>query len=280
MDLERLVGSKGGILHRHRAENAGFPTRVQRQAVASGSVRIIRRQWLATPDADPALVSAAENGGRLTCVSLARRRGWWMPEPADPRLHLAMKAHARTPGAGFHGVAHWSKPVAPAPPWSLVDCEENALAHLAVCLPRESALVVWESAIRAEGLAADALRRITWTSRAARECADSVAGLSDSGLETLLVVRLSPWGLPMRQQALIAGHRVDLLIGDRLVIQIDGWAHHSTAAQRGRDVTLDAELVLRGYTVLRFMYAQIVHDWPKVERTIARAVAMGAHLAT
>ena len=39
------------------------------------------------------------------------------------------------------------------------------------------------------------------------------------------------------------------------------------------------ELSLRGYTVLRFTYAQVVHDWPAVERAIARAIAAGAHLA-
>jgi hypothetical protein len=32
--------------------------------------------------------------------------------------------------------------------------------------------------------------------------------------------------------------------------------------------------------VLRFTYAQVVHDWDFVERTIARAIATGAHLAS
>jgi very-short-patch-repair endonuclease len=39
-------------------------------------------------------------------------------------------------------------------------------------------------------------------------------------------------------------------------------------------------LVLDGYTVLRFTYSQVIHDWDAVERTIARAVASGAHLAS
>lgn len=34
-----------------------------------------------------------------------------------------------------------------------------------------------------------------------------------------------------------------------------------------------------GYTVLRFTYSQVMHDWPMVERTIARAIATGKHLA-
>ncbi|MCR2764070.1 endonuclease domain-containing protein [Microbacterium sp. zg.B48] len=116
-----------------------------------------------------------------------------------------------------------------------------------------------------------------WTARAARECAAAVTGLSGSALETLFVVRLRPWGIPIRQQIVLAGRRVDVLIGERLVVQIDGFAFHSSAADRGRDVAHDRELVLRGYTVLRFTYAQVIHEWPAVERAVARAVAAGAH---
>jgi len=103
-------------------------------------------------------------------------------------------------------------------------------------------------------------------------------GLSDSGLETIVVVRLSGWGVPLRQQVQLAGHRVDIVIGSHLVVQIDGYAHHSSSAQRGSDVAHDAELRLRGYTVLRFSYAQIVHDWEDVERTLQAAIARGLHL--
>jgi len=92
------------------------------------------------------------------------------------------------------------------------------------------------------------------------------------------VVRLRPHGLPVRQQVVIAGRPVDILIGKRLVIQTDGWEFHSSSAQRSADIAHDAELRLRGYTVLRFSYAQVVHGWPEVERTILRAVAAGLHL--
>ena len=83
----------------------------------------------------------------------------------------------------------------------------------------------------------------------------------------------------MRQQVVLLGRPVDLLIGERLVIQVDGFAHHSSSAQRSKDVAFDAELTLNGYTVFRFTYAQVMHDWDTVERTIARAIAAGAHLA-
>ena len=76
----------------------------------------------------------------------------------------------------------------------------------------------------------------------------------------------------------IDGHDVDALIGERLVVQIDGFQHHQ-AAQRRDDIRDDARLVLRGYTVLRFDWKQVLFDWPYVEATIRGAIAQGRHLA-
>ena len=92
-----------------------------------------------------------------------------------------------------------------------------------------------------------------------------------------MVIPLRRRGVAVRQQAKIAGRFVDLLVGERLVLQIDGFAYHSSSAQRTSDIAHDAELRLRGFTVLRLSYAQIVHDWPGVERIIDRALAAGLH---
>lgn len=225
------------------------------------------------------MVAAAGAGARVTCLSLARRRGWWIPEGVVSGRHFSVKPHGRAPRVCEDAVVHWSQSIAPAPPFALTESPEDALAHIASCVSEEAALVVWESAIRVESISVDALRNVRWRSLAARRCAEQVNGLSDSGLETIAVTRLSRWGIPIRQQAVLARKPVDLLIGERLVVQIDGFAHHSSSAQRSRDLAHDAELRLRGYTVLRFTYSQVVHDWPTVERTIARAIAMGAHVA-
>lgn len=280
MDLIELLAANDGIIHRETVAAAGVTRADLRRHVTAGEVASVRRQWFASKHADAELLTAATAGARLSCISLARRKKWFVPEGVDENPHFWVDPHARSPDVGDAGVVHWRVPVAPAPIRSLLDSTENALAHIAGCLTRESALAVWESAVRTERLSVDALRRVRWISVAAQECAASVNGLSDSGLETLVVIRLRPWGLPLRQQIVIAGHRVDLLIGERLVVQIDGFAHHSTAAQRGRDLAHDAELVLRGYTVLRFTYAQVIHDWPAVERSIARSIAAGGHLIT
>ena len=277
MDVESWLAARAGIAHRDEVGRAGFTAGAVAAAVRAGRVRRVRRVWVALPRGDGELIRAAELGGRVACLSVARRRGWWIPEQVDVQPHLHFRPNGRA--VPFDGVSHWTKPLSPVSPSSLLESVEDALAHIASCLDREAALVVWESAIRSENLSTDALRSVRWRSRASAECAAEVNGLSDSGLETIAIVRLSRWGVPIRQQLYLAGHPVDLLIGDRLVVQLDGFAHHSTSKDRTRDLRHDAELRLRGYTVLRFSYAQVIHDWPAVERTIGRAIAAGAHLA-
>lgn len=83
-------------------------------------------------------------------------------------------------------------------------------------------------------------------------------------------------GLPIRAQTWIAGHRVDALIGDRLVLQIDGVSH---VEQRSEDIRHDAELRLMGYHVIRVSYTQMMFEWAMVQDLIMRAVAQGLHLA-
>lgn len=280
-ELEEWLRRQGGVAHRSDILRAGYRVAAVRGFVRDGKARVIRRAWVTLPDAAPDLVTAATAGGRISCLSLARRRGWWMPPDLDPHPHLHMvpgSGSARLPD-GWPGRLHWTIPLSP-PGRNLTATVEDALAHVAGCFPHDAALAVWESAVRVEGLAPEALRRIPWTSCAARDLAGEVVGLSDSGLETLVVLPLRRWGVPVVQQARIAGRFVDLLIGERLVLQIDGFAHHSSSAQRTKDIAHDAELALRGYTVMRLSYAQIVHDWPAVERSIRRALAARLHLAS
>lgn len=206
--LREWIDQNGGIAHRDAAANAGYGLAVRRAAVRDGSVARVRRNWLATGAAPADLRTAARNTGRLACVSVARRRGWWLPEGVDERVHVSLDPHAAPPDRSV--VGHWSRPIAPAPGYGLVESIEDALAHIALCTTPEAARIIWESAIRVEDLSVEAVRRVGWPSPEARTCAESATGLSDSGLETIAVVRLSGWGVPIRQQVLIAGRPVDL----------------------------------------------------------------------
>jgi very-short-patch-repair endonuclease len=73
--------------------------------------------------------------------------------------------------------------------------------------------------------------------------------------------------------------RVDLLIGDRLVLEVDGRAFHSSTPDFARDRERDLTLAGLGFRVLRLSYGQVVADWPASEAAIRAVVDAGEHLA-
>lgn len=128
-----------------------------------------------------------------------------------------------------------------------------------------------------EMLDLDVLERVEWHSSSASRIAALVGGRSDSGPETAFLALMRGIGVEMRQQVWVDGHPLDAMIGERLGIQIDGFAHHSSARDRRRDIRADARLVLRGYTILRFDVHQVMYDARYVEQTVLTAIAQGLH---
>ncbi|MDX2375503.1 endonuclease domain-containing protein [Microbacterium sp. LRZ72] len=268
-----VVRAQGGVARSARLIEAGTPKWAITDAVALGLLVRLRRVWVATPDADRELVAAARAGVVLSCVTAAKRRGLWVLDAEH--LHVAVHAHSGAVHASGATV-HWKAPIVPRPPGILEDALENVLVLVAGCQPREAALAVWESALRQQLVDPLSLERMPLPA-AARELLASASPWSDSGVETFVVPRLRWMRLPLRRQVWLAGHRVDLLIGDRLVLQIDG-GHH-VGAQRERDIAHDAELRLRGYHVIRIGYWQVIERWHEVQDVLMRAVAQGLHRA-
>ncbi len=54
------------------------------------------------------------------------------------------------------------------------------------------------------------------------------------------------------------GIRVDLMIGERLIVEVDGREHHSDPVAFERDRVRDARLSALGYRVLRFSCNQVM----------------------
>lgn len=273
MRLHAWLDQTNGIRHVEEAMAAGFTKYAIAAAVASGSVRRLR-QWIATPAAPPELCRAARISGRVACVSAARHHGLWTVE--DSRAHLAVKHGASRFDPG-DAVMHWGAPVTPPSRYELAEPVVDALARIADCQPLDHALATWESALRSGRVSADYLQRLPLRSAAGRRVRDGASQLSDSGIESIPVARLRRIGIALRQQVVIDGHPVDILIGERLVLQVDGFEFHRTAAQRKRDRAQDRRLVLMGYTVFRYGYFDVLYGWATVESEIRHAMAAGLH---
>lgn len=276
MDLERWLDARGGIAHRADVLEAGYTRYRIDRALSAGRVRTVRRHWVYTRACRPELHAAAASGGRLTCVTGAKFLGLWTIDDARTHLAVAPNADLRAEPAVR---LHWSAGPVPVGPRQLVEPLGNVLAHIADCQPFERAVVVFDSALRSTAVTHEEIARYRTRSAAFRTLVEATGILSDSGIESLPRVRLLRLGIEMRQQVVIDGHPVDGLIGHRLVIQVDGFGPHSGAERRRRDLRQDARLTLRGYTVLRFDYMQVMFDWAFVEATILAAMAQGLHLA-
>ena len=70
---------------------------------------------------------------------------------------------------------------------------------------------------------------------------------------------------------------MDFVIGDRLVLEVDGAEFHTTREAFEEDRRRDAALRTAGYRVLRFSYAQVSERWNEVERAITAAIGDGDH---
>jgi very-short-patch-repair endonuclease len=267
------VTARGGIVRSIELVRRGTPEHLIRAAVSAGELVRLRRRWVAVPDADPYLVAAAREGVVISCVTRARRLDCWTLYSGPPHVAAAPTA-GRVKLATAH--VHRAAPVVPRPPDALEDGIENMLDLVARCQAEEVALAVVESALRRELVSRAALERLP-ISAALRDLLAAASSYSDSGLETIVPRRLAWLNVRILQQIWIAGHRLDFLIGERLALQIDG-GHH-VGPQREADIRHDAELMLRGFHVIRVGYHVVIDDWPFVQNLVMQAVAQGLHRA-
>lgn len=275
------------------------------RAVRAGLLLRPTRGWLALPSTDPLLLERAGTGHAVSCVTLTTHLGLWQPQtehqrtvsgrarraplqldaqrsgtppgmPGLPRIeHLAVVR--KTPQARPEGaIVHWRRPLFERQPDALLDRLENALQLVAECCAFEDAVAIWDSALHKRLVSHKLLAKMPLGSRA-QAVLEASSPFADSGVESFVRVRLRWLRVRVLAQAYVLERRVDFLIGDSLVLQIDG-GHH-VGWQRTADNEHDAALHLHGYTVIRVSYEQVMHRWNDVLEVLQQAIAQGLHQA-
>ncbi len=272
------VSRLGGAARVAALRSAGVSSSQLRLALAHGQLRRIRKGWVAIPDAPADVVRAVTLGGRVACISAAQHHGLWTPDAAV--LHVGRPAHAgRAFGDPTGVVQHWQ-----SPSWDEDERPVESVATLVrqvlLCCDREQAIAVIDSALNQRKLPAAALKRILMTlPQRFASILGEVDAASESGLESLCRVRLRNIGTGIRSQVNISGvGRVDLLLGDRLVIEADGQTWHDGRESFHVDRTRDLGLHRIGYIVIRVSYAHVMFEWMLVELAIRAIIGRREHL--
>ena len=243
------------------------------RAVRAGEILRPRQGVYASVDTAPALLHAAEHGGTLGCCAAGALHGLWiLRAPDQHHIWLGAKGTARSTCKTCR--IHWDAgrvSVGILPPVATV------LLQIANCADEDTFFAALESALRHSRLAPGDLAwlwrhlpiRMRWLVGFARADADS-------GLESLVRLRLHRIGITVRTQVLIPGvGEVDFVIGSRLIVEADGRENHEGDDKRHKDLLRDAVAATLGYETLRFDYDLILHDWPVVEAAILAALTRG-----
>lgn len=274
MDVVETLVRHGGVAPVALLAARGCSSAQVRGAVRRGQVFHPRRGWVALPEADPRLVSAARSGGRVTCVSALSLL--MVHTPGSPVPHLRVPTTARrlpsTPAT-----IHRSDVGRPEDP--IVDGIDVALSIAVRCLPRDDAVAVLDSVVNLRLLRrSEVLDVLADLPQCYRDYAGLIDGGAQSGIETRFRLGCRALNLPLRSQVPIGGvGRVDFLIGDRLVVEVDGRETHAPATAFAADRRRDLALKERGYLVLRLTYAQVMYEWPRVAALLRSLVARQEH---
>ncbi|CAN5281551.1 type IV toxin-antitoxin system AbiEi family antitoxin domain-containing protein [soil metagenome] len=283
--IGQALRSAHGVAHRSSLLDAGATSYAIGAARHSGVIRV-RRAWYAETWANPEILRAVRIGGALTCQSALVLAGIWANDDETTHVRVARNssrlrspatdkvAFAAAPGGA---VVHWHPE--PGEIRNAVDPLPIALAHYARCTSREMALVAIDCALNRKLVTpqrlGEAFALFPQQSRRLLELADPS---SQSGLETLARYRLGRHRIRVRTQVTIAGvGRVDVIIGERLVLELDGYGFHATGEFFESDRRRDLALLERGYCVLRLSYRQVMYEWAEAERVILALVRRREH---
>lgn len=269
-----ILASLGRMARTVELKQRGVTERELTRAVRTGEIVRARQGVYALPDADDDLVHAAAHGGSVGCAAAAARHGLWVLR--IPTVAHIWMGRSGTPRGHRDGCRiHWTVgrvDVGSLPPVRI------ALLQLAVCGDEETFFAALESALRRSMLVPADLRwladrvptSLCWLLEFARDDADS-------GLESLVRLRLHRIGISVRTQVIIGGvGEVDFLVGDLLIVEADGKENHDGDDKRHKDLRRDAAAASLGYQTLRFDYDLIVNDWPVVEAAILAALRLAA----
>lgn len=273
MDALDYLSSVGGVARVGVLRAHGHTPSAIRKLALAGAHQPRKGVW-ALPSADPDYLTAILSNGHVTCASAALRYGLWIKEK-PMRVHLATR-HCR--GKGF--VRHGSLRLPPETAVPLASLEDTVI-HALTCLPDVDAISIAQSAMQQFGIPQAMIESEISADYYgnARRLLAKADGLSESVPEISARLLFESEGLPFRRQVQIQGvGRVDFLIGRRLIVEVNGYAFHSSREAWRKDMARLNAAQARGFDVLSFAPEKIWNNPEQVMEEIRAVLAQDSAL--
>ena len=282
-----VAARQHGVVTTAQLAAAGLGRHAIAHRVRAGWLRRLHRGvYLVGPLTGPLTLEMAALltcGVRRSALSFHTAAARWRVRAGSPALiHVSVTTHVRhRDGVRVHRVAELRDSDVTVLDGCRVTTPLRTLSDLAACLPaHDLARAVEEAQVlrlvtRAQLLALPPGRSSPALRRAVE--AQHEPSLTRSEAERRLLALVRDARLPRpRTNAPLGRYEVDFLWPDqRLVVEVDGFAFHSTRAAFERDRLRDAELQAAGYRVIRVTWRQIAYEPQALIARLAAALARG-----
>lgn len=274
MDVERSLVELRCARTRDLVRTPADKAELRRLTEAGRALRVGRGVY-AVPGTPPDVVAATLVGGVPTCVSALRLLGLPLLDKGLPP-HVAVSGRRSVPRPGLlpaGTTVHWHSagPTAGLHPVPL----PRALVHALRCVPFREVVAAADAGLNRGLVALLDLRAArprygVLTFERLMHCVD---GRSQSFPESLLRLGLVADGLTVEPQARVDGvGRVDLLVEQRVVVEVDGFSYHAARREFQEDRRRDRAAQASGALVLRFTYDDAVWDTDRCVMEVRAAV--------
>lgn len=267
----------GGVMQRAALRRTCSADRIQ-HLIESGALAQPRHGILMAEEPTTPEATALALGGNLTCVTLIKQRGYWTPRNSSTHVRLPKHRfhnaalHAFVPAAKLHHLRGHDLSTEPETLSTVLRCAEQ-------CCERDELIAIMESFLRGDTHSRTDIATAVASGRAKlRQAYRLVEFGADSGVETLVRVRLRELGIKVRTQVKLLEWRVDLLIGEWLIVEVDGYSYHRDRDEFVRDRRKDRALMNAGYHVRRFSYDDVMFEWAKCAKELLKLIRANKHL--
>lgn len=264
-----------GVVTRAELREQGNSAEWVTAAVADGRLEAVRRDLFVRRGTHPDVVASLKLGGRLTCLAALRFHNLWS---IDKDLHVNRGGNARHRWPAAEDV-HDCRPVEVHGHNGAVDDVRTALTAAVRCHRVEDGVVAIDGVLREEALTREDVEAVLeGIGRRRRTLLERADGKVESVLESVVRHRLGLAKIRVRTQVGIAGvGRVDMLVGDLLIIETDGFEFHADKEAFAKDRARDRRAAALGYRTMRLTWEDVFGRWDKVLADILAVVRMRNH---